>query len=87
MSVLESLSFGLPVITTPVGSLPEILTDNLTALFVDIGDIGQLSRQMCRLIEDQELYNRLSDDALHLVESNLSIDRFARRLDGLYGSL
>ena len=87
VTVLESLSFSLPVIATPVGCLPEILQDGENALIADIGDADYLARQMCRLIEDPALYDRLSKNGPLLVEEKLSLARFTQKLDFLYQRL
>lgn len=39
MALLEAMSWGLAVITTPVGGIPEIVTQDQNALLVNPGDI------------------------------------------------
>ncbi|MBP5487780.1 MAG: glycosyltransferase family 4 protein [Bacteroidales bacterium] len=87
VTVLESLSSGLPVIATPVGCLPEILRDGETALLAKVGDAEHLAGQMCRLIEDPALYDQLSKNGPILVEEKLSLARFTQKLDTLYHCL
>ena len=87
MTVLESLSIGLPVIATSVGTLPEILLDGENALLCEVGNPQDLSRQMIRLIEDNTLYNKLSSNAIQLVETHLSLGCFVAKLDAIYQSL
>ena len=41
--ILEALASGTPVICTPVGSIPEVLMHDETALFVPPGDQAQLA--------------------------------------------
>jgi glycosyltransferase involved in cell wall biosynthesis len=56
LSVVESLATGTPVIATPLGSMPEILTDGVTGFLVSdvaqavsaIGRLPQLDREACR---------------------------------------
>lgn len=87
VTILESLSIGLPIIATPVGSLPEFLTEGESVLFAKIGDASDLARQMCRLIENPDLYEKLSKGGTELIRSLLSLDKFTEKLDSIYSSL
>jgi len=52
MSVLEAMGWGLPVITTPVGGIPELITPKQNGLLVTPGDLEQLATAMQFLIQD-----------------------------------
>ncbi|MDN3473543.1 glycosyltransferase family 4 protein [Pseudoalteromonas sp. APC 3355] len=43
MSILEAMSVGLPVITTPVGAVEDAITHNVHGLLVQPGNIEQIS--------------------------------------------
>ena len=49
VAVLEALARGLPIVATPVGSLPEFLADGDSVLFVPPGDADALARTLERL--------------------------------------
>jgi glycosyltransferase involved in cell wall biosynthesis len=87
MSVLEAMSYGVPVITTPVGCLPEILTDEQSCLFFQFGNAEQLALQMKRLILDQELRQNLSIQSYNIAAAEFSISAIARRLHSFYMKL
>lgn len=55
MAILEAMSWGLPVITTPVGGIPELVIPNENGLLVTPGDIQQLSAAMQSLIINEQL--------------------------------
>jgi glycosyltransferase involved in cell wall biosynthesis len=58
MALLEAMSWGLPVITTPVGGIPELVINNENGLLVQAGAILDLSTAMQSLIKNE--YMRLS---------------------------
>lgn len=87
MSVLESISYGVPIITTPVGCLPELLKDNDAALFFDYNDSDELSRCMKLIAEDPEVGDRIVRNALEAMYNNFTTDIFVKRLDNIYRNI
>ena len=87
ISILESVAAGLPVITTPVGAIPELLTDRESALFFPPGDAEALCRQMLALAGDPALGKRLAGQARAIAAEKLTLDCFAERLDAYYQQL
>jgi len=65
--LLEAMSFGLPVIATRVGGIPEIVSDGRNGLLVEAGNVPDLARAMRYLIEHPEYARTLSDGALETV--------------------
>ena len=55
MAMLEAMGWGLPVITTPVGGIPELISTGENGLLVTPGKIEQLSAAMQSLIDSESL--------------------------------
>lgn len=53
MAILEAMAAGLPLIVTPVGGIPDVVTDRREGLFVKPGDTTGLTRAMATLIADE----------------------------------
>lgn len=85
MALLEAMSWGLPVITTPVGGIPEVVTHTQTGLLVNPGDISQLAEAVQSLIEDESLRVKLGTDARKRIVP-LDIKVYSRSLYELYCS-
>lgn len=56
---LEAGCFGLPVIGTPVGSIPELLQHDVNALLVPPGDVNALTGAIMRLHTEPAVRRRL----------------------------
>lgn len=52
--ILEAMQHALPVISTPVGAIPDMVDEGVTGLLVPTGDAGALARAMRRLMDAPE---------------------------------
>ncbi len=85
--ILEALSLGVPVVTTPVGAIPEVLSDGDTALLVPPGDIAALAGALRRLAGDPALAARLSECGRALYEREFTLPVFAERVAALHAEV
>lgn len=65
---LEAAACGLPVITTPVGNMPELIRDGENGLFV-ARDADDIAAKLRRLRDDPELRERMGRAARAAVEA------------------
>jgi glycosyltransferase involved in cell wall biosynthesis len=85
--VLEALASGTPVICTPVGSLPEVLQDGHTALFVTPGDQDGIAEAIASLIDRPHLAAELSAAGEALYHRLFTMDAFAEAVGSVYAGL
>lgn len=77
--LIEAMALGLPVVSTDVVGIPELVRDDRTGLCVAEGDPAALADAMQRLLGDTALRQRLSRDARALIEAEFEINRNAAR--------
>jgi glycosyltransferase involved in cell wall biosynthesis len=82
--ILEALGSGTPVLTTPVGSIPEVLKDGTTALLVKPGDRKGLADKLTLAITDINLRKRLSEEGLRLFKEKFTHEVFIAQLFAIY---
>jgi len=80
MSVIEAFAYGLPVVSTPVGGIPDILEDGVNGLFVRPGDDAQLANAIFRIFHDESLRLRLAKNARRTWEERLDVATFVHDL-------
>lgn len=86
MSVLEAMSWGLPVIASPVGGIPEIVKDGSNGLLVPPTDISAIAEAIRRLVEDEPLRLQMGKNARTSVEG-LDISCYWQNLRTMYQSV
>jgi len=70
MSVMEAAAFGLPVVATAVGGIPNLLEHEKTGLLVGNEDIVGMATAVQRLLHEPDLAARLSANGRRLAEAN-----------------
>ncbi len=86
IAILEALAHGVAVVATPVGAIPEFLTDGQNAVLVPPGAPDQLADAIARLIEDANERRRLGVAGREIFRDRFDIRVAAERVLALYGS-
>lgn len=68
--IWESMANSLPVITTPVGGIPDELTHEVNALFVSPKNVTEIKEAVERLIQDKSLRETLVKNGHKKAETN-----------------
>lgn len=87
MAVLDAWAYGLPVITTPVGGIPDIAKDGENLLLFNPGDVDKLSKCLETLINSEVIIEKLSRESLRLSQTTFNIDTINKQIGELYASL
>ena len=81
MVVLEAWTYGICVVTTPVGGLPDVLKDGKNALTFDFGDWEGLADRLSRLIEDEEERQAMVTYSRQMVYERFSLNSINRQYE------
>ena len=86
MSVIEAMSHGLAVVTTPVGAVEDIIKDGETGLLVPVGDADRLAQALRSLVESPARIKALGHAARAFHAENLEIKPYVDRLVAIWKS-
>lgn len=87
MAVLDAWAYGLPVITTPVGGIPDIAIDGKNVLLFNPGDTKALALQMERLITNITLRNSIAQESVQLAQTTFNIETINQQIGHIYKTL
>lgn len=84
MGVLDAWAYGLPVITTPVGGIPDIAVDGKNCLLFNPGDTDKLAEQMEKMISSEKLRIEVAAESSKLAKGIFSVEEVTKRLAEIY---
>lgn len=87
MAVLDAFAYGLPVITTPVGGIPDVAIDDKNMLLFEPGDIDKLAECLERMIKDENLRYDIGKESLKLAETTFNVNTICKQVGDLYDEL
>jgi glycosyltransferase involved in cell wall biosynthesis len=87
MSVMEAMAAGLPVVSTAVGGVPELVREGETGLLVPSGDAAALARALQALVDDPARREAMGKAARQHAITHFDIRHTVRQYEALYERL
>ncbi|MHC1738432.1 MAG: N-acetyl-alpha-D-glucosaminyl L-malate synthase BshA [Ignavibacteriaceae bacterium] len=84
LSALEAMSCGLPVISSSVGGLPELVVHNQTGFISEIGDIDRMAKYTLDLLTNEKKYKTFSENSRKRAVENFRIDKVIPMYEDYY---
>jgi glycosyltransferase involved in cell wall biosynthesis len=78
------MATGLPVVSTGIGGIPEMVIDNETGLLVSAGDANGLADAIEKVFVDLSLARRLGENGYRRAVELFSIQKNVRSLLALF---
>ncbi len=78
--ILESMSMELPVVSTPVSGIPEVIENGKTGLLAKPGDADDLAHTIIQLYSDPELRDKLGRAGRNFVKEQFEISSTVDKL-------
>jgi glycosyltransferase involved in cell wall biosynthesis len=82
--LMEAMACGLPIITTNVSGIPELISNQLNGMMIPPEDAEALANAMIQLNGNPEFANRLAKQSQATVKAKFDGSRFAQHLASLF---
>jgi N-acetyl-alpha-D-glucosaminyl L-malate synthase BshA len=84
---LEAMACGVPCIGTNVGGVPEVISDGVNGFICELGDLADISGKAISLLNDRDLHQQLSNNAVQIVKTKFKADLILEQYEQLYFNL
>lgn len=84
MAVLDAWAYGLPVITTPVGGIPDVAIDGENMLMFNPGDIDTLAEKLDLIMNNEALKDKLSASSTKIASERFDLNTITEQVGGVY---
>lgn len=85
--LLEAMSFGLPIVSTNEGGIPDIVEDGKTGFICKTKDAKDLAEKLEILIKNPELRWKMGSAGRRKFEQNFTLEHFEIRLKKILNSI
>ena len=86
LSLIQAGMAGLPVVTTNVGSVPEVVLDSVTGIITDL-DVQEIANALQKLATGKALREQLGLAAQEFTLANFGVQRLVHDHEELYKKL
>jgi len=85
--ILEAMQFGIPVIATREGAIPEIIDDGITGFLVNKHSPGQIAEKLKILLDNDELRNKMEIASRQKYLDKYTLDIFELNMKNIFESV
>jgi L-malate glycosyltransferase len=75
LAALEAMACGLPVVSSSVGGLPELIRHNETGFIAEIGDVERMGKYVIELLTNERKYNIFSKKSRERAVINFDVSK------------
>lgn len=87
VSLIEAQACNVPIVTTKVGGIEDIVLENETALLVENNNVNEFANQLIKLIENEQLRVDLAKKGFLHVQEKFSYQTLCSNMNALYTRL
>ena len=84
LAALEAMACGVPVVSTDIGGLPELIVDGETGFLRPLGDVDSLTDASRRILTEPDLHARMAAAARDRAVTEFGLDRIVPRYEAYY---
>lgn len=85
-TVLEAMSLQLPVVSTAIGGVPELVVDGETGILCPVGDTTTLAKAVASLVANEELRNSFGLAGRKRIEEHFDFVKRVKTMEEIYCS-
>ncbi|HQY21499.1 MAG TPA: glycosyltransferase, partial [Ignavibacteria bacterium] len=82
--ILEAMSMNIPIVTTDVGGISEVIKNKINGLLAENGNVSDISEKIIYIMENDELRIQFIDKARKDFEEKFLIENTVSQIEKIY---
>jgi N-acetyl-alpha-D-glucosaminyl L-malate synthase BshA len=87
LAALEAMSCGVPVVSTNIGGVPELVSDGQCGYLVPPGDVEGLAQKSLAILRDEDLARKLGESARRIALDKFDCSKIVPKYEEYYAKV
>lgn len=87
MAILDAMGYALPIISTTVGGIPQIVQDGVNGYVGIPGDVDIFATRICELLSNPSKCRAFGEASLRIINTGYSLEAHIAKLEQIYISV
>ncbi len=87
LTALEAMAYGVPVVASKVGGLPEVVDDGKTGFLMPVGDVDGMAHRVLDILNDPSLAKAMGDNGRQRAKDLFTVDRILPQYEAFYADV
>ncbi len=84
MALLEAMAFGIPVVASAVGDVPQVVDSERNGILVNPGKPGEINNAIQLLYKNETMRKRFSAEAQEKIKEKYNVEDWTRKIEAEY---
>lgn len=84
LAALEAMAYGVPVVASLVGGLPEVVEEGESGFLVPVGDVVTMAERSIQILSDPDLAKRMGAHGRNRARTLFAVERILPQYEALY---
>lgn len=84
MAIMDAMAFGMPMVTTPVGAIPEVIIEGENGFLGEPGDHQKLAENISMLLGDEALCRKIRENNMKKARGEFTPDKLIAKMSQIY---
>lgn len=87
LAALEAMAYGVPVVASDVGGLPEVIAHGKTGYLAPVGDVRKMAQYAIDLLTNANKYQKMSKEGINVAQQRFNVSKILPQYEEYYQAI
>lgn len=84
LAALEAMAYGVPIICTTAGGLPELVEQGRTGFLSPVGDVASMAKDTIKILTDPKMHESMSEQCIRSAREKFCVEKIVPQYEEYY---